>query len=87
VEVLCCVRMCENVSPRHSLVIKKVWSPNPQVHGKLIWSRVSPNRASGLGLIQTHYSQEMPKSPQGEGLETDKVSCVVFLCAPERRTP
>jgi hypothetical protein len=63
VEVLCCVRVCENASLRCSLVTEQVWSPDPRVCGELIWSRVSPNRASGLVLIQTHYSQGMPKSP------------------------
>jgi hypothetical protein len=37
--------MCESVSLRCSLVIKQVWSSDPGVHGELIWSRVSPNRA------------------------------------------
>jgi hypothetical protein len=63
VEVLCYVRVCESESLRHSLVTKWVWSPNLWVHGEFIWFRVSPNKASGLGLIQTHYSQETPKPP------------------------
>jgi hypothetical protein len=47
--------------------------------------RVSPNRVSGLGLIQPHYGQEMPKSLQGEWPETDEVSGVICspLCAGE----
>jgi hypothetical protein len=28
------------------------------VHGEIIWFRVSPNWASGLGFIWTHYGQE-----------------------------
>jgi hypothetical protein len=47
---------------------------------------VNPNRASGLGLIQTHYGLEIPKSLCGEWLEMDEVSDV-FLCVLERRTP
>jgi hypothetical protein len=60
-------------------------SPDTQVHGKLIWSRVSPNRASGPELIQTHYGQEMPKSPQGEWPEMDEARGVICfrLCARE----
>jgi hypothetical protein len=27
VEILCCVRVHESASPRHSLVVKHVWSP------------------------------------------------------------
>jgi hypothetical protein len=65
----------------------QVWSPDLQIHDKLIWSRVSPNRASGPGLIWTHYSQEMPKSLQGEWPEMDEACGVVFPCVPERRTP
>jgi hypothetical protein len=30
---------------------KRVWHPNPQVRGELTWSGVSPNRASGPGLL------------------------------------
>jgi hypothetical protein len=61
VKVLCCVSVCESVNLRHNLVTKRVQSHDLQVCGELIWSRVSPNRASGLGFIQTHYGQEMPK--------------------------
>jgi hypothetical protein len=57
--------------------MKQVWSPDPRVCGELIWSRVSPNGASDLGLIQTHYNQEMPKSLQGEQPEMDKVSGII----------
>jgi hypothetical protein len=46
----------ESVSLRHSPAMKQGWSPDLQVHGELIWSRVSPHRTSGLGFIQTHYS-------------------------------
>jgi hypothetical protein len=77
------MRVCESVSLRHSLVTKQMQSPNPQVGGKLIWSRVSPNRASSLGLIQILHSQEMPKSLQGEWPEMDEASSVICfpLCA------
>jgi hypothetical protein len=71
-EVLCCVRMCESVSLRHSLVIKLVWSPDLWVHSEVIWSRVSPNRASDLGLTRIHYGQETPKSLQEEQPEMTK---------------
>jgi hypothetical protein len=87
VKVLYCARVCESASLRHSLVMKQVWSPDLRVHGELIWSRVGPNRASCLGLIRTHYSQETPKSPQGEQLEMGEASGIVFPCVPERRTP
>jgi hypothetical protein len=50
----CAVWVCESVSLRHSPAAKQVRSPDPQVCGKFIRSRVSPNRASGLGFIQTH---------------------------------
>jgi hypothetical protein len=85
VEVLCCVRVCESVSLRRSLVTKQVWSPDPWVCSELIWSKVSPNRASGAGIIQTHYGQEMPKSLQGEWPEMDKANGVIcfLLCAKE----
>jgi hypothetical protein len=36
VEVLCCVRVCESVSLRGSLVMKQVWSPDPRMCGKLM---------------------------------------------------
>jgi hypothetical protein len=74
VEILCCVSVCESVSLRRSLAEKQVWSPNPQVHGELTWSRVNPKRASGPGSIWTHYGHETPKSSQGERLEKDKAS-------------
>jgi hypothetical protein len=63
--------------------MKQVQSPNLLVCGELIWSRVSPNRASGPGFIQTHYSLEVPKSLLGELLEMDKASGVICfpLCA------
>jgi hypothetical protein len=69
-----CVRVCESVSPRCSPAAKQVWHHNLWVCGDLIESRESPNRASSLGFIWTHYSQETPKSSQGKELEMDKVS-------------
>jgi hypothetical protein len=53
--------MC--VSLRHGLDTKQAQSPNLQVHGELIWSKVSPNRAFSLGFIWTHYSKEVPHIP------------------------
>jgi hypothetical protein len=52
--------LCESVwsaSLRNSPAAKWAGSCNPQVGGELIWSRVSPNRASGPGFIQTLYGQ------------------------------
>jgi hypothetical protein len=71
--------LCESVNLRCSLVMEQVWSPDLQVCGELICFRVSPNKASGLELIRTHYGQEKPKSLQ------DKVSGVICfpLCARE----
>jgi hypothetical protein len=62
-----------------------VWNPDPQVHGKPIWSKVSPNRASGPRLILTYHSQKTPKSLLGEWPETEKASGVIYfpLCAGE----
>jgi hypothetical protein len=83
VEILCCVRVYESASPRHRLVMKHMWSPNPWICGKVIWSRVSPNRFSSPEFIWTHYGQETPKSPQGVQLEMGKVNDVICfpLCA------
>jgi hypothetical protein len=77
--------VCESVNLRHSLVMKRVWSPDLQVRGELTWSRVRPNRGSCPGLIWIHYGQEMPKSPQKEQLEMDEASGVICfpLCARE----
>jgi hypothetical protein len=46
---------------------------------------VSPKRASGLGLIRTHYGKKTPKSPQGQWPETEEVIDVIGfpLCARE----
>jgi hypothetical protein len=57
VEVLCCVRVCESESLRHSPVTKQLWSPDLWVPGELIWCRVSPNRTSGPGLKWTYYGK------------------------------
>jgi hypothetical protein len=89
-EAPCYVTVCESVSLRWSLLMKQMWSPDLWLSGKLTWSRVSPNRASGPGLIQTLYGQEMPKSLWGEGSGwrwTKWVVLFVFPCVPERRTP
>jgi hypothetical protein len=86
VEVLYCVRVCESVSLRHSLVMKWMWSPDQWVCGELKWSRVNPNRVSGLGLIETYYGQEVAKFLRGEWQEMYKVSVwFVFPCVLERR--
>jgi hypothetical protein len=89
VEVLCCVRVCESASLRCSLVMKQVWSPDPWVCCELRWSTVSPNRASGLGLIQTYYGQETPKSLRGCSCRqwTKWVVLFVLPCVPEKRIP
>jgi hypothetical protein len=76
-EVLCCVRVCESMSLRHSLVMKRVQSPDLQVCGGLRWSRVSPNRACSPG-------QEMLKScEEGGRRQMKKVVLFVFPCVLE----
>jgi hypothetical protein len=71
-KVLCCVRVYKRVSLRRSLVAKWVRSPDPRFCGELIRSRVSPNRASGVGLYGLTGAKESPKSPWGEWQETQK---------------
>jgi hypothetical protein len=52
----CAVWVCEIASLRCSLAAKWGRNPNLLVHGEFVWSRVSPNRASSLGFIWTHYN-------------------------------
>jgi hypothetical protein len=49
-------------------------SPNPWFCGKLIRSRVNPNRASSPGFNGFTRAKERPKSPLREWLETDEAS-------------
>jgi hypothetical protein len=44
------------------------------VHGELLWSRVSLTGLPVLGLYRLTMAKEVPKSPQGEWPEKDKVS-------------
>jgi hypothetical protein len=88
VEVLCCVRVCESASLRYSLVMKWVWSPYPCVHSEIIWSRVSPNRASGLGLYWLTMAKRCLNPCKGSGWRWTKwMVLFVFPCVLEKRTP
>jgi hypothetical protein len=83
-EVLCRVRVYENVTMKCRLVMKWVQSHDLWVCGELIWSRVSLNRASGPRLDRFTMAKT-PKSLLGEWPEMEKESGVNCfpLCARE----
>jgi hypothetical protein len=74
VEVRCCVRVCENVRLRCNTAAKQVRSPDPQVHGELIGSKVSPTGPLVWGLNRLTKAKEIPKSLQRESPETEEAS-------------